>query len=133
MSATRHRISKAKLDALKAGLDDQGRISVDELARIFGEPNENDPERSELEIDREDRLYVAYCAAVGDDVVELPPEELARIRARIAKGEQVAREIAAEREQEVRDLAAEERREIAEADRLWPAYQAAIGPTGGYE
>jgi hypothetical protein len=66
-------------------------------------------------------------------LVDVSAEEMARIRKGIAKGEQVEREIAAEREREARELAERERRENAEADKLWESYKTAIGPWAGYE
>lgn len=82
---------------------------------------------AETETADDDAFYRAYCHAIGDALVEVPPAEWERIQDGIAKGEQVEREFQAERAQETRELAEQERRELQEVERLWPTYAAMLG------
>jgi hypothetical protein len=122
---------------VKLRLETRRRIRALQEERGEGPLTENDFRAVLAETDEttasEDALYAAYCAAIGVELVEVSPEEMGRIRRGIAKGEQVEREIAAEREREARAFAERERQEQTEADALWPAYKAALGPYGGYE
>lgn len=102
---------------IRARQNERGRLSENDLRAVLDEAEHVD----------EDAMYRAYCSTVGVELVEVPSEEMARIREGIAKADQVEREIAAERVQEARELAEREQRETEEVEVLYPLYLSTLG------